>query len=106
MTAVCTCALDARQWNGYGTCLSCGGAYEATGDLAPIVLSETLIREARRIRRNANAQRRYQAAKHARRCVSSGCAEPALPDSVHCDGHRDDHCESSLASYHRRKGCS
>lgn len=36
--AVCTCHERARQWNGYGTCLRCGGSYKAEGDLAPIVI--------------------------------------------------------------------
>lgn len=41
-TAVtCDCSPHIRQWNGFGTCLSCGGAYEATGPLAPIVVPRT-----------------------------------------------------------------
>ena len=26
--AFCACESSVRRWNGYGTCLRCGGAYE------------------------------------------------------------------------------
>ena len=32
----CECEPPARRWNGYGTCLRCGGAYVASGELEPI----------------------------------------------------------------------
>lgn len=39
--AVCKCSD--RRWNGYGTCLTCGGAYEPSGNLAPIAIPPTVI---------------------------------------------------------------
>ncbi len=41
--AWCACGKDNRRWNGYGTCLHCGGAYEhPPGELAPIVVPPTV----------------------------------------------------------------
>jgi hypothetical protein len=38
----CECEPAARQWNGYGSCQRCGGAYSVeVGPLAPIVIEPT-----------------------------------------------------------------
>lgn len=99
----CECEPAARRWNGYGTCLACGGAYEARGEIAPIIIPSMFPREARRRRVNATAQARYQAARQMKRCVASGCKLPRVADSVFCDEHREDNREKSLGGYHRRK---
>jgi hypothetical protein len=37
----CECELEARRWNGYGTCLRCGGGYVVeSGPLVPIVIPQ------------------------------------------------------------------
>jgi hypothetical protein len=38
----CACPREVIQRNGYGSCLRCGGAYEAEGPIAPIYVPETV----------------------------------------------------------------